>query len=86
MFEYVSDTKLYLYTYESQYASEQYTNENIVVHRVTLVGTLNDQEELIWKETAFVRGVAPIERITTPAGTTLYGFAVGSWTPSNRSE
>ena len=86
VFEYVSDTKLYLYTYESQYANEQNVNKNVVVHRATFTGTLNDQEKLIWKETDFVRGVAPIRYMTTPAGTTLYGLVIDDWTPSNRTE
>ena len=80
VYQYVSDTELFLYTYEEKHNDSSSINQPIVVYKTTFTYGENSAGVTQWNPSAFERGSATIKEIKTPKGARLYAIDVETWT------
>ena len=79
VYQYVSETKVVLFTYEEKYNISNYNDTMITVYKTTFVREQMGSTYSEWKHLASISGKANIEYLTTPGGTRLYAINIDTW-------
>ena len=80
VFQYESDTKVILYTYEEKFNSSLYVNQSVTVYKtIFLRETVGSESYTEWEVTDSKSGQAMVKNLVTPGGERLDVIDIGTW-------
>ena len=79
VYQYISDTKINLYTYENKYNDREYVDQIVTGYKTTFTRDATGTTYTKWAPSASINGSAPIKSIVTPMGANLYAVSISDW-------